>query len=128
MSYVVDQSLAEFGRSIGIDGLTFNEHGVVSLKFELLGGLYLEKAESDCVLVYLVRELDRPSREIFAAALDLCHWRHNHPFAVNASLRDDANLVFSVKLTQEEFSVPTLEQLLQFLGHVHDQAREGVIA
>ena len=123
----VDDVLADFGRSMGIEGLAFNDSNVVSLKFEVTGDLYIERMD-DGILVYVMREIDRPSKEIYAAALELCHWRHNHPFAVNPALRGDRHLVFAVNLTEAEFSMPTMEQLLQFLGQLHDQALEGAAA
>ena len=126
MSWVHDV-LADYGRSLGIDGLAFNEAGVVSLRFELLGEVFIEQTEGG-VLVYVVREVDRLSGEICAAALAWCHWQHNHPFAVNAAQRGEHHLVYSVHLTEQEFSVPTMEQLLQLLGQLHDQALEGAPA
>ena len=100
---------------------------VVNLKFEVLGDLYLERLE-DGVLVYVIRELDRPGKEVYAAALELCHWQHNHPFKVNAALRGERHLAFAVNLSESEFSVPVMEQLLQFLGQLHEQALEGAPA
>ena len=123
----VDDVLADFGRSLGIDGLAFNDSNVVSLKFEVTGDLYIEHVGDD-VLIYVIREIDRPGKEIYAAALELCHWRHNHPFGVNAALRGEGHLVFAVNLPEREFSVPAMEQLLQFLGQLHDQALEGAAA
>ncbi len=123
----VNEALADYGRSIGIDSLTFNEAGVASLKFELLGDLYIEQADAG-VLVYLMREIERPSAEIYAAALEVCHWQHNHAYQVNPSLRGERYLILAVNLTEEDFSVPTLEQLLQLLGQLHDQALEGAPA
>lgn len=124
-----DNVLADFGRSLGLPSLEFNEAGVASLKFEVLGDLYIEKVDNgENVLIYVVRELDRPSREIFIKALELCHWENHHPFAVNAALRGDRHLVFSVNLPANEFSMQTLEQLIQFFGQLHDQAKEGIAA
>ena len=126
MSWVNDV-LADFGRSLGIEHLAFNEAGVVSLKFEVLGDLYIERME-DGILVYLMRDLNRPGKEVYAAALELCHWQHNHPFQVNAALRGDRSLVFAVNLAESDFSVPAMEQLMQFLGHLHEQVLEGAPA
>ena len=123
----VDDVLADFGRNMGLDGLAFNDANVVSLKFEVLGDLFIERIE-DAVLVYVMREVPQPSKEIYAAALELCHWRHNHPFAVNAALKDDRHLIFAVNLTESEFSAPAMEQLLQFFGQLHEQVLEGATA
>ena len=124
---LVSDVLADFGRSIGIEGLSFNDSNVASLKFEFIGDLYIEQVDEN-VLIYVMRQIDRPSKEIYSAALELCHWRHNHPFAVNAAIRGDRRLVFAVNLSEREFSVPVMDQLLQFFGQLHDQALEGAAA
>ena len=123
----VDDVLADFGRSMGIEGLAFNDANVASLKFEVLGDLFVERLEGE-ILIYVLREIDRPSKEIYAAALDLCHWRHNHPFAVNAALKGERHLVFAVNVAESDFSVPAMEQMLQFFGQLHEQALEGAAA
>ncbi len=117
----------DFGRSLGIEALNFNDSGIVSLKFERLGDFFIERGEGS-VLLYLVREIDRPGPEIYSAALELCHWRNQQPFHVNPALSGDRQLVFAVNLEEQKFNVPTIEQILHHLGQLHDQAFEGVTA
>ncbi|MBI1247968.1 hypothetical protein GC197_09030 [bacterium] len=125
----VDDVLADFGHSLGLPSLEFNEAGVACLSFEILGDLYIENINhGENVLIYVVRELDRPSREIFIKALDLCHWENHHPYSVNAALRGEKHLVFAVNLPGREFSVPAIEQLIQLFQQLHDQAKEGIAA
>ena len=121
----IDDALADYGRSIGLEPLTFNERGVLCLVFELSGTLFVERLDQG-VLVYLCRELQRPNSAIYARSLDLCHWQRNHPYPVNAALRQDRLLVFAVRLSEEQVSVPTLEQVIQLLGQLHDQIQDGV--
>lgn len=123
----VEQTVAEFGRGLGIDGLRFNEQGVVTLATERMGTLFIERAEQ-AVLVYLVQPLDRASGEAYARALDACHWRHNHPFVVSAGLRQETGLLFAVRLTESEFDLPTLERAISLLDELHREVREGVPA
>lgn len=39
----VDQTLADYGRSLGFESLEFNDSGVAQLSFEHLGQLYFER-------------------------------------------------------------------------------------
>ena len=104
-----------------------NDRGVLSLLFEVSGNLYLERLENR-LLMYLCRELDHPDAGTWARALDVCHWRHNHPFPVNPAVHQDKLLVFSVQLSEEEVTVPALEQVIQLLRRLHIQTVEDVPA
>lgn len=119
-----DQALADYGRALGIDSLEFSEQGVVNLAFERTGSLFIERIHDD-LLVYLSREIDHPSAEVYALAFYLCHWRHNHPFGVNPALRHDRTLVFSVRLKEEDVNLPTLQQVIGLLGELHNQILDG---
>lgn len=123
----VDQTLDDYGRGVGLDDLRFNEQGVASLHFEEMGTLLVERLE-DAVLVYLIREIERPNSEVYARALELCHWDHNPPYLVNVALRHEGYLAFSVRLDQTEFSLPTIERVVALLDSFHTQAIEGVVA
>lgn len=123
----VDDALADFGRSIGIAGLQFAADSPVSLEFERLGTLCFEQLDG-CVLVYAVRRLDRPDEECLSAALDACHWRHNHPFPVQAGLHGGEHLTFAVRIPERDFALPMIERAVNFLGEMHDAVSEGVRA
>jgi len=123
----IDESLADFGRSHGLETLEFNDEGVLGLVFEVSGSLYLERLENR-LLMYLCRDVERLDAGVCARALDLCHWRHNHPFPVNPAVYDDKRLLFSVQLGEDEVNVPVLEQVIQLLKRLHDQAVEDAPA
>ena len=120
----LDEALADYGRSLGFPRLAFDDRGVVNLMFQRSGALYFERID-DGLLAYLCREMDRPSAAVYAAALGLCHWRHNHPRAVNPALRRDRVLVFAARLREDEVSVPVLEQTIGLLQRLHDQIASG---
>jgi type III secretion system chaperone SycN len=126
MSYV-EQTVADWGRSLGMERLEFNDQGVVSLVSEKLGALFIER-NNEAVLIYLVRPLDRASGEAYARALDACHWRHNLPFVATPALRHDQNLLFAVHLAESQFDLPTLERVISLLDELHREVREGVPA
>jgi len=122
----VDESLADFGRSMGLETLAFNDQGVVSLSFEAWGELYLERLQ-DGLLLYLCRGLDRPDAGLYARALELCHWRHNHAYAVNPAVHDEKLLVFAVRLSQQDAAAgPALDEAVQLLSRLHDQTHEVI--
>lgn len=77
------------------------------------------------MLVYLVREVPFAGEPQFSAALEMCHWEQNLPYAVNAGLSGDQHLVFSTNLSETEFDIPTIEQVLGQLANLHDRALEG---
>ncbi len=123
----VDDALADFGRALGFPDLRFPASGPVSLQFERLGTLYFEPLDGQ-VLTYVVRTLDRPDGELFARALDICHWRHHHPFPVHAGLHAETQLSFAVRIPDTEFTLPTIERAVDLLGQLHDAVTEGVRA
>ncbi len=126
MSYI-EQTVADWGRSLGMERLEFNDQGVVSIVSESLGALFIER-HADGVLIYLLRTLDRAYGDSYARALDACHWRHNLPFVVTPALRHDQNLMFAVHLADSQFDLPTLERVISLLDQLHRDVREGVPA
>jgi type III secretion system chaperone SycN len=123
----VDDALADFGRSLGFNDLQFRSDGPVSLEFARLGTLYFEPLDGH-VLTYVVRTLDRPDAGLFARALDLCHWRHHHAFPIQAGLAGDTQLSFAVRIPESDFTLPTIERVVDLLGQLHDAVSEGVRA
>ncbi|MBG0775392.1 MAG: CesT family type III secretion system chaperone [Desulfovibrionaceae bacterium] len=123
MNWIKD-TVRDFGRSMGLDGLEPNDRGVVCLAFERLGTLFIEQ-EDDDVLVYAARGLPPYSGAAWRAALEACHWTEGLPWPVNAGMRGDDVLVFLARLPGREFALPALERTLEMLGKLHDAAAEA---
>jgi type III secretion system chaperone SycN len=119
-----DDALGRFGQTLGIEGLSFDGGDSVRMEFEASGALYFERLDEE-ILIYLVRELERPDVDVLARALALCHWRHNHPFPVHAGLHGERQLAFAIRIPQSEFDVPTIERVISFLRPLHDAALDG---
>ena len=117
----VDRTLEEFGQSIGMPGLRFNDQGVVMLTFERMGTLFLERHEEQ-ILMYMVRKAEHAPLAVFRRALGLCHYQENQPFELHVGLRREDDLVFLVKIPEQEFILPTVERALQFLDYIHGAA------
>ena len=118
----VEQTLAEFGRGIGLPALRASEQGRMRLNIENVGELSVETADGgDTVLVYLVRRLFQPSAAAYRKMLELCGPRERLAYPVQAALRGDDRAAFCVRLRQDEFQLPALETALDQLRRLHDR-------
>jgi len=117
----IDDTVQEFGHTLGMDELAFDERGLVQLNFETMGALGMER-EPDGVLVYLRRELPHPTADNFRRALTACHHAQNPPFDVQPALQADGKLLFALRIAAEEFQLPTLERALAYLDLLHREA------
>jgi type III secretion system chaperone SycN len=119
----MDDTISEFGRSMGLTNLAFDQEGLICLDFESLGTLFLEKAD-EYMLIYLAREVPPHETGILGRALALCHFRHNLPFAVNTAFGADDRLFFLVRLVENDVSLPILEKSIDLLSQLHSRVRE----
>lgn len=120
----VDDTIRDFGRGMGMEDLALNNSGLLCLDFEALGSLFIEQAE-EAVLVYLVREMPRHDTLNLQRAMTLCHYREGLPFAVNAAFREENHLVFIARVSENDFSLPTLERAIDLLTKLHQKVLEG---
>lgn len=120
----IDTTLAEYGRSLGIETLGFSAEGVASLRFDRWGELFIEKLSSG-VLVYLARDYPRLDFRQLAAAATSCHWDENPTYPVNVALNGENTLVYSVTLAETEFDLPAIERVVSYLGQRHELIGEG---
>ena len=113
-------ALEEFGHSLGLPDLQWPQSGVLALNFDMRGTLFLEDHDNE-LLVYLVRQIRQPEQTftILKTALRRCHYRQGLPFAVQAGLRGETDLVFLVRLASRDVSLPELEQVLEILTNLH---------
>ena len=86
---MLEQELNEFGRRMGLPGLSFSPDGLAALDVERMGRLHLEKGGkpgAEELLVYLARPCPAHDREAPERALELCHYRHPRPFPLSAGV------------------------------------------
>jgi type III secretion system chaperone SycN len=117
----VDSAIAEFGRSMGMGQLAFNDHGVVRLRFERTGALSIEH-HGETTLIGLARPLDRFRDGVLERALALCHFDRADRLRPDAGVTPDGALVFSVRLDDKVLDLPTLESAFDLLCRLHDRA------
>ncbi|CAK0749568.1 Type III secretion chaperone SycN [Gammaproteobacteria bacterium] len=119
----VDDTLRIFGHSLGMSALTLGPDNALVLGFERSGDLFIE-VQDDAVLVYLVRDCQH-REEAWLAALRLCHYQAGHPFPVQAAMGPEDRLIFAIRLMIPAFTPPHLEQAVQWLIRLQNQAMEA---
>ncbi|HCR36690.1 MAG TPA: hypothetical protein DIU37_00910 [Opitutae bacterium] len=117
----VAATLKEFGNAMKIDGVDFNDNGVAHFKIENLGELYVEKRNESGAIVYLMREYSFLDQNHYKKALELCHPHERNPMPVNAALRGDRQLYFGLRISEEDFLLPTLEESVAQLNKLHER-------
>ena len=126
MAGLADQTVADFGRSMGMDGLAFDENGLVCLEIERTGTLYLEyRQQEQQILVYLARTMDSLQDQWLEQALARCHYQYNHQRPVYCGLKGDNVLFFLVKFTENTFVVNELSDALDLLVQQHEAVSGG---
>ncbi len=117
---LIDMTLQDFGSSMGIPHLQFNEQGILKLDIEGLGSLFIEKAEA-LVALYLIKPLDFPTLYTFKQALAFCHPNENPLCPVSAGLSREEELAFITHLLPSEFNLPNLETRIEGLKQLHNR-------
>ena len=118
---ISDDVVRDFGLTMGMPGLAFNQNGAVRLKFERNGALSIERTAHGALL-QLARPADRLRDGALEKALELCHFDGVDRLRPDVGLAMDGALVFSVRLEEKALDVPALEQAFEFLCRLHDKA------
>lgn len=119
----ISEALTAFGHSLGLTDFRWPEaSGMAVFAFDERGTLYVE-VRDETVLLYLSRELARhqPRLELLKNALRLCHYQHQWPYAAQAGLRGETQLVFLARLPARQVTLPELEQALELLTRLHER-------
>ena len=120
----LDDTLRDFGSRIGVGELAFGPGGFVQFALSEGGMLGLAQAEGE-VRVWLARPLARGDRGALERALVQCDFRRRSPFALQAGLRGEDELVLLARIPEREFTTPALERVLELLTTLHARARSG---
>lgn len=115
------QTVAEFGRSIGIDALRPTDDGVIQFALGNRDLLCLEALEEE-LLVYLVREVPAHRPEVKLRALALCRPDRHWPWPVQTGLRGTDRLLFLVRLPRQDVSLASLERAMDLHLRLHAAA------
>ena len=121
---LVDEAVAEFGRSIGMERLALRDNGSLLLDMQALGRLAIELIgeQREDVSLSLIRQVQTPDEKGCERVLELCHYRAPAPFPVRAGLTSQGQLVFAVRMDTSQFTVPNIHQALQWITSLQDQS------
>lgn len=120
----LDDTLRDFGTRIGVGELAFGPGGFVQFGLSNGGMLGLAQAQGE-VRVWLARPLARSDRGALERALVQCDFRRRPPFALQAGLRGEDELVLLARIPERDFTTPTLERALDVLTTLHERVRSG---
>ena len=120
----LDETLADFGRRLGVGALSFGQAGFVQLSLSQGGMLGVALAEGE-VKLWLARPVEASQRAALERALVECDFRRRFPFPLQAGLQGDAELVLLARIPERDFTTPSLEQALDALTRLHERVRFG---
>lgn len=118
----INDTLAEFGRRLGLASLGFGSHGVARLQLSSGGWLAVEPVQrggTDEVLVYLGHPLGFDAPRRLRLALERAHFSQAGSFAVQLASRDQdgqAALVVLTRVPAREFTPQVLDQAFEALN------------
>jgi type III secretion system chaperone SycN len=113
---LVAATVSEFGRSLGLDDLQLRQRGAVVLQLQSIGTLAIDRAgpSEESVVISLARTLHRPDEVNWLKLLARSHYRARLSLPVRlGAFRDQ--LVLSVVLPQEDFTLATLHEVIRLL-------------
>lgn len=130
MAWIQD-TLADFGRQLGIDGLDFGPYGVAQLQLASGSVIAVEpvrRGQDDEVLVYLSRPVGHQAPQMVSVALARSHWRNGGPLPVQVGLRGrgaEAQLLALVRVPERTFTAQALAHAVDYLGRWLDDVQAG---
>lgn len=128
MTHLIDETILEFGRTLGIADLRLRENGSLLLNVENIGVVTIELIGEydDHVSLSLTRVIEEPDASACRRILELCHYREPSPWPVHAAFNSRGGLVFAVRMSPGEFNLPNIHQVLDWLDGLHQQIQPAV--
>ena len=122
---VIEDTVAEFGASLGLNDLQLRENGSVVLTLQSIGTLAIEVAGAtqDAMIESLSRTLPRPDDRDRRALLGVSHYRMRSSLPVQVGARGD-QLILAVVLPLADFTLLKINQVIRELDRQH-QALEA---
>ena len=116
--------IAEFGRSAGIDGFSFGANATAALGFESGASLVFEYAYSSLIVMMTVPvALDSSVAE---KALKFVMPERRGEFRIKAGfLSEKGKVFFAVRLPHDEVTLPVINSAFSYLRRLADQFGEG---
>jgi type III secretion system chaperone SycN len=130
MNWVHD-TLADFGKQLGIADLTFGTHGVAQLELQSGGLIAVEPVSRGMVnevLVYIIQPLGFDAAMLMRRALARAHFAHADALPVQVAVRGEdsaAQLIMLVRLPERSFTLQTLGHAIDFLSRWFEQVKSS---
>ena len=120
----MNEVIAEFGRSAGIDGFSFGPNATAALGFESGASLVFEYAYSSLIVMMTVPvALDSSVAE---KALKFVMPERRGEFRIKAGfLSEKGKVFFAVRLPHDEVTLPVINSAFSYLRRLADQFGEG---
>lgn len=128
MTQIINDTIEEFGRSLGMEGLRLRDNGALVLEVANIGTLSLEWIGEfrEQVALSLSRQIEAPDADACRRILELCHYRNPFPWPVHACFNAAGHLVFAVGLALADFTLPNIQQVIEWLDGLHQQIQPAV--
>ncbi len=113
----VHDTIADFGKSIGLPHLAVNKDKVACLELESMGDLFIELHGHE-ILIYLAFPAPPNASAPYLELLQLSSIRNDSLFQgtpVQVAATEDDNLIIALRLEAEAFNLPLLEEALDYL-------------
>jgi type III secretion system chaperone SycN len=126
----VHETLADFGRQMGLPDLDFGTHGVAQLEMEsgnLIAVEPVQRGDAAEVLVYIGRPLGYDGAPLLRRALARAHHAEAGAMPVQVAVRGeapDAVLLVLVRVPERDFTLQSLGQAVDYLGRWYEGLRE----
>jgi type III secretion system chaperone SycN len=122
----MNEVIAEFGRSAGIDGFSFGDRATAALSFGSGAMLVFEYAYSSLVVMMTVPVA--ADSKVAEKALGFVMPERRGEFRVKAGfLADKGRVFFAVRLPHDEVSLPVVNSAFSHLRRLADQFGEGAV-
>ncbi|MBS1196622.1 MAG: hypothetical protein H6R18_407 [Proteobacteria bacterium] len=127
----INETLAEFGRQMGLSNFGPGMHGVAQLRLEsgaLLAVESVQRGRADEVLVCFAQPLGFDAENLRRRALEKVHFSHGGPYPIQIATRGDGSqtmLLMLIRLQDRAFTVQTLSHAVDYLNRWFDELREG---
>ena len=123
----VDQTVAAFGQTIGIPGLSLDSRRALDLILEHGGGLslrHLAEGTSAEVVVQRSKPLEFARAQQIRRALRLTDFRRPSSWPTQVAVQDDL-LILAMRIPERSFTLDALEQAISELIRMHAFVAEG---
>lgn len=125
---VIEDTLREFGRSIGMEDLKLRDDGTLVLDMQQVGTLAIELIgeRREDVSLSLSRRIQPPGEAACTRLLEMCHYRTPSTWPARVGLTSGGTLLFAIRLETFDFTLPNLHQALDWLDGMHQQSSSFV--